>query len=122
MIKDRRNVKNIIEALSRHQDPDSIRVLNEVGTNSSIDEVREMTSRALVKKNVHDSLEVVITNKGKGINDLSTLVAMSTINELLALDDKTEAIKILEDTVEMHSEEDVRDNARSVKALMALSC
>lgn len=122
MMKNRRNVRNIIEALSRHQDSDSIRVLNEVGTNSSIDEVREMTSRALVKKNVHDSLEVVITNKGKGINDLSTLVAMSTINELLALEDKTEAIKILEDTVEMHSEEEVRDNARSVKALMALSC
>ena len=53
---DRRNVKNIIDALAIHQDPDSIRVLNEVGTNSSIDEVREMTSRALVKKNVHDSL------------------------------------------------------------------
>ena len=47
---------------------------------------------------------------------------MSTINELLALEDKTEAIKILEDTVENHSEEEVRDNARSVKALMALSC
>ena len=113
---DRRKVKNIIEALYRHQDPDSINVLNEV------DEVRELTSRALVKKNVHDSLEVVITNKGKGINDLSTLVAMSTINELLALEDKSEAIKILEDTVEMHSDEEVRDNARSVKALMALSC
>ena len=47
---------------------------------------------------------------------------MSTINELLALEDKSEAIKILEDTVEMHSDEEVRDNARSVKALMALSC
>jgi len=115
-------VKKIIDALSIHQDTDSIRVLNEVGTNSSIDEVREMTSRALVKKNVHDSLEVVITNQGKGINDLSTVVAMSTINELLALDNKDEAIKILEDTVNMHSDEDVRDNARSVKALMALSC
>ena len=115
-------VRKIIDALSIHQDPDSIRVLNEIGTNSSIDEVREMTSRALVKKNVHDSLEVVITNQGKGINDLSTVVAMSTINELLALDNKDEAIKILEDTVNMHSDEDVRDNARSVKALMALSC
>ena len=121
-MRDKRNVKNIIEALSRHQDPDSIRVLNEVGTNSAIDEVREMTSRALFKKNVHDSLDVVISNKGKGINDLSTLVAMSTINELLALEDKTEAIQILENTVEMSSDEDVRDNARSVKALMALSC
>lgn len=119
---DRRKVKNIIEALSRHQDPDSINVLNEVGTNSSVDEVREMTSRALVKKNVHDSLDVVISSKGKGINDLSTLVAMSTINELLALEDKSEAIKILENTVDMHSDEEVRDNARSVKALMALSC
>lgn len=114
-------VKKIIDALSIHQDPDSIRVLNEVGTNSSIDEVREMTSKALVKKNVHDSLEVVITNRGKGINDLSSAVAMSTINELLALEDKTEAIKILEDTINMHSDEEVRDNARSVKALMALS-
>lgn len=118
----RDNVKKIIDALAIHQDADSIRVLNEVGTNSSIDEVREMTSRALVKKNVHDSLEVVITNQGKGINDLSTVVAMSTINELLALDNKDEAISILEDTVNMHSDEDVRDNARSVKALMALSC
>jgi len=115
-------VKKIIDALAIHQDSDSIRVLNDVGTNSSIDEVREMTSRALVKKNVHDSLEVVITNQGKGINDLSTVVAMSTINELLALNDKTEAVKILEDTINMHSDEDVRDNARSVKALMALSC
>ena len=76
----------------------------------------------MVRKNVHDSLEVVISNQGKGINDLSTVVAMSTINELLALEDKTEAINILEDTVNNHSEEDVRDNARSVKALMALSC
>ena len=49
-MKDRRNVKNIIEALSRHQDPDSIRVLNEVGTNSAIDEVREMTSRLWLRK------------------------------------------------------------------------
>ncbi len=116
------NVRKIIDALSIHTDPESINVLNEVGTNSSIDEVRELTSRALVKKNLHDSLEVVISNSGKGINDLSTVVAMSTINELLALEDKTEAIKILEDTVNNHSEEDVRDNARSVKALMALSC
>ncbi|MEE3349482.1 MAG: hypothetical protein VZR09_05520 [Candidatus Gastranaerophilaceae bacterium] len=114
-------VRKIIDALSIHTDPESINVLNDVGTNSANDEVRELTSRALVKKNVHDSLEVVITNQGKGINDLSTVVAMSTINELLSLEDKTEAINILEDTVNNHSEEDVRDNARSVKALMALS-
>lgn len=115
-------VRKIIDALSLHTDPESINVLNNVGTNSAIDEVREMTSRALVKKNVHDSLDVVISHQGKGINDLSTVVAMSTINELLSLEDKTEAISILEDTVQNNTEEDVRDNARSVKALMALSC
>ena len=52
---------------------------------------------------------------------MSTAVAMSTINELLTLDNKDEAIQILTDTVEMHSDEEVRENARSVKALMALS-
>jgi hypothetical protein len=114
-------VEKIIEALSIHTDPESINVLNEVGTNSAIDRVRELTSRALVRKNVHDSLSVVISNQGKGINDLSTVVAMTTINELLSLEDKTEAMTILDDTVNNHSEENVRDNARSVKALMALS-
>ena len=116
-----KNVSNIIESLGNHKDPESVQVLEEIGTNSSLDVIREMTSRALVKKNNHESLSVVITNKGKGINDLSTMVAMSTINELLGLKDKTEAIKILADTVEKHSDEEVRDNARSVKALMALS-
>ncbi len=114
-------VKKVIDALSIHTDSESINVLNEVGTNSPVDEVRELTSRALVRKNMHDSLEVVISNQGKGINDLSTAVAMSTINELLALEDKEEAIKILEDTINNHPEEEVRDNARSVKALMALN-
>lgn len=116
-----KDVTNIIEGLRMNQDPRSIELLEDVGTNSKVDAIREMTSRALVKKNEHDSLTVVITNKGKGINDMSTVVAMSTINELLSLEDKTEAMKVLEDTVEMHSDEEVRDNARSVKALMALS-
>ena len=115
------SVKKIIDALSIHQDSDSIRVLNDVGTNSAIDEVREMTSRALVRKNVHDSLEVVISNQGKGINDLSPSVAMSTINEILSLKDKTEVMKILDDTINMHSDETVKENARSVKSLLALS-
>lgn len=116
-----KNVTNIIEGLGQNENPETISILEDVGTNSKIDAIREMTSRALVKKNVHDSLKIVITNKGKGINDMSTIVAMSTINELLSLNDKSEAIKILEDTVNMHSDEEVRDNARSVKALMALS-
>lgn len=116
-----KNVSNIIEGLGMNSNPETISILEDVGTNSKIDEIREMTSRALVKKNESDSLKVVIAKKGKGINDMSTVVAMSTINELLSLNDKTQAIKILEETVNMHSDEEVRDNARSVKALMALS-
>ena len=46
---------------------------------------------------------------------------MTAINELLALKDKKEAIKILDDTIKMHSEEDVRNTARSVRALMTFS-
>lgn len=116
-----KDVTNIIEGLGINENPETISILEDVGTNSKVDAIREMTSRALVKKNMHDSLKVVITNKGKGINDMSKVVAMSTINELLSLEDKSEAMKVLESTVEMHSDEEVRDNARSVKALMALS-
>ena len=116
-----KDVTNIIEGLGLNPNPETISILEDVGTNSKVDAIREMTARALVKKNMHDSLKVVITNKGKGINDMSTVVAMSTINELLSLNDKSEAMKILEDTVDKHSDEEVRDNARSVKALMALS-
>lgn len=116
-----KNVMEIIDALTAHTDNDSIRVLEELGTNSPDNEVREYTSRALVKKNIHDSLKVVIINQGKGINDLSPAVAMSTINEILALKDKTEIIKILDDTINMHSDETVKENARSVKSLLALS-
>ena len=116
-----KNVTNIIEGLGKNPNSESITILEDIGTNSKVDAIRELTSRALVKRNEHDSLKVVITNKGKGINDMSTVVAMSTINELLSLEDKTEAMKVLENTVEMHSDEEVRDNARSVKALMALS-
>ena len=111
---------NIIEALGQHEDEHSIEVLENLGTNCSDDEVREWTSRALIKKNTHKSLCSVILNKGKGINDLSPRVAMSAINDILELEDKTEAIKILEDTMNMHSEEDVRESASSVRALIAL--
>ena len=116
-----RNVTNIIDGLGQNPDSEAISILEDIGTNSRVDAIRELTSRALVKRNEEDSLKVVITNKGKGINDMSTVVAMSTINELLTLNDKTIAMKVLENTVEMHSDEEVRDNARSVKALMALS-
>ena len=115
-------VTEIIDSLTINPSPDSVAVLEEIGTNSSIDEVREMTSKALVKRNEHDSLRVVISNRGKGINDMSTFVAMSTINELLSLENKEEAMKVLESTISDDSfEQDVKENARSVKALMALS-
>jgi len=110
---------NIIEALGRHEDEDSLRILDELGTNCPHDDVREMTAKALIKRNSHESLKLMIVNKGKGINDLSAKVAMTAINELLSLDNKEEAMKILNDTIEMHSEKEVRDTARSVRALMS---
>ena len=124
-IKNNKNytkVSEIIDSLTINPNPDSVGVLEEIGTNSAIDELREMTSRALVKRNEHDSLSVVITNRGKGINDLSTVVAMSTINELLSLGNKEVAMGILENTISGEGiDEEVKENARSVKALMALS-
>ena len=117
----KRQVRNIIEALCVHEDTDSIRVLKELGTNAEDDEIRELTARALVRKNVHEALDIAINHKGKGINDMSTAVAMSTINELLTLDNKEEAMHVLTDTIKGHEDEEVRENARSVKAILALS-
>lgn len=120
--KNLERVSDIIDSLTINPNHDAISVLEEIGTNSAIDDVREMTARALVKRNEADSLTIVISNKGKGINDMSTVVAMSTINSLLSLEDKEAAMKILENTISGEGiEEDVRENARSVKALMALS-
>ena len=124
MIRTNKNfnrVSDIIDSLTINPSPDAVGVLEEIGTNSSIDEVRELTSKALVKRNEFDSLSVVITNRGKGINDLSTVVAMSTINELLSLEDKEVAMSVLENTISGDFDEEVKENARSVKALMALS-
>lgn len=112
---------DIIDALSIHEDDSAISTLERLGTNCSDDEIRELTSKALVRRNTHDSLKVLIINKGKGINDLSPQVAMNAINEILSLPDKTEVMHILDDTINMHSEEDVRETARSVKALIELS-
>ncbi len=116
-----KKVRKIIETLGKHEDTEAIAVLEELGTNSQDDEVRELTSQVLVRKNIHDALKVVIINKGKGINDMSPVVAMSTINEILNLENKSEAIRILDDTINMHSDEEVRENARSVKSLLSLS-
>ncbi len=116
-----RRVKNIIEALGKHNDENSTRVLNELGTNCPIDEIREMTSKALIRKNTKEALEIMISNKGKGINDLSARVAMCAINELLALKDKQEALKVLDSAINSDVEKEVQDTARSVKALMSFS-
>ena len=46
---------------------------------------------------------------------------MSAINELLSLDDKTEAIKVLEETMEKAEKQEIKDTARSVKTLITYS-
>ncbi len=114
-------IEHIIEALGAHKDPKSVDILDRLGTNSPDDTVRELTAKALIGKNTHDSLVVLVVNKGKGINDLSPKVAMNSVNEILSLNDKTEVVKILDDTINLHSDEDVRETARSVKALIELS-
>ena len=116
-----KTIEKIINSLEKHEDLESISVLEELGTNSPDNEIRELTSKALVRKNLHDSLKVVIINQGKCINDLCPTVAMSTVNEILALDDKSEVIKILDDTINLNSIEEVRENAKSVKSLLSLS-
>ena len=114
-------IDNIIEALGRHEDPKSISILEEIGTNSEIDEIREKTAHALIRKNSPEALKVVIASAGKGINDLSARVAMSSINELLSLNDKTEVLKVLEETMNSCEKNEVKDTARSVKALITYS-
>lgn len=121
-MENNKKIRNIIQALGEHKDEKAaIELLTEFGTNSADDEIRELTARTLIRKNTHEALRVVLISKGKGINDLSARVAMSSINELLALKDKAEAIKILDDTIKLHSEEEVRTTARSVRALMTFS-
>ena len=56
----------IIEALGRHEDEASIDVLEDLGTNSSREDVREETAKALVRKNNEKALRIVVANKGKG--------------------------------------------------------
>ena len=117
----KKKLQNIIEALGKHQDENSIKLLEEFGTNCPVNEVRELTAKALIRKNTTDALSIVIAQKGKGINDLSAGVAMSAINELLSLNNKDEAMKVLEDTINNSGEKEVQDTARSVKALMSFS-
>lgn len=117
MNKDKK-LNNVIEALAKHEDNSAVSVLEEIGTNCAEDEVRRLTAKALISRNTRESLSIVIASKGKGINDLNTSVAMGTINELLAMKDKSEALKVLNETEENSDEDSVKETARSVKALM----
>lgn len=116
-----KKLNNIIKALAQHENEAAVGVLERVGTNCPDDEIRSLTAKALVSRNTSDALAVVISQPGKGINDLSTSVAMSTINELLALKDKTQALKVLSEVEETNDNENVKETARSVKALMSFS-
>ncbi|MCQ2789078.1 MAG: hypothetical protein MJ229_01745 [bacterium] len=112
---------NVIDALSKHEDNSAVAVLEEIGTNCADSEVRMLTAKALVERNSKDSLSVIISRDGKGINDLDTTVAMGTINNLIALENKDLALEILSETEKNCEIESVKDNARSVKALLELS-
>src|SRR5574344_768531 len=121
MIEEKTKLTNIVEALAMHDSPDALEVLERVATNCAIDDVRRLISRVLVRKNTPESLAIVIGKKGKGINDLSTSVAMCAINELLSLEDKTNAISVLSKIVENSKDEELRGTAGSVKTLMEFS-
>lgn len=110
-----KEISNIIEALSRHADESAVQVLEELGTNSNDDLVREMTVQALIKRNTHDALRVALIYKGKGIHDMNASVVESAINSLKTLNDKSEALRILDDTINLHSDYDVKLQASFVK-------
>ena len=120
-MKSETRLSNIIEALSRHENEAAEEVLERIGTNCDNDEVRRVTAKALVHRNTYNSLAIVINKKGKGVNDLSTSVAMSTINEILSLKDTEQVLKVLAEAEENNSDEIIRETARSVKALIAFS-
>ena len=115
------NALKIIEALGRHPDEESIDVLRDLGTNSSREDVRESTAAALISKNSDKALRILIANEGKGINDLSTKVALSTVGKLVQLQDKEELIKVLDETINGECADEVKTTARSLKALITLS-
>lgn len=116
------NALKIIEALGRHEDNAAIDILRDVGTNSAREDVREETAKALIRRNSEDSLRILVANRGKGINDLSTKVALSTVNSLLELQDKAELMNVLNNTIDSENlEEEIRNTARSLRALINLS-
>ncbi|MDD3014121.1 MAG: hypothetical protein PHC34_10500 [Candidatus Gastranaerophilales bacterium] len=114
-------MSKIIEALGRHSDGSAVEVLEEIGTNSPEDIVRELTVNALISRNTYDSLKVVLINEGKGIHDLSATVAESAINSLKSLNDKSEVFKILDETINTHYDDLIKSKATFVKDLIT-SC
>ena len=121
MNKQDKELKNVIQALGEHEDDSAVAVLERIGTNCKDDEVRRLTAKALINRNTPEALTIVISQKGKGVNDLSTNVAMSTINELLALKNKENVLKILNEAEEQNEDENVKETAKSLRALIALS-
>lgn len=111
-------MSKIIEALGRHSDSSAVSVLEEVGTNSSDDMIRELTANALIHRNTNDSLKVVLIYKGKGIHDLSANVAASAIDSLMSLSDKSEALRILDEAIRTHFDESIRMRACEVRDLI----
>lgn len=114
-------VSEIIEALGKHADDNAVGVLEEVGTNSSDNEVRKMTAKALIERNTHEALKVLIINKGKGIHDYNENVANSVIEMLNKQQDKEEVLKILDDTIKLHSDNEVKSKAQQVKNMLLKS-
>jgi len=111
-------VSDIIAALGKHSDEAAIGVLEKVGTNCSDNEVRKMTAKALIQRNTHDSLKVLIINKGKGIHDYNEDVSKSVVGMLKAQKDKSETLKILEDTIEFHSDNEVKEKSEEVRNII----
>ena len=75
----------------------------------------------MIKRNTPESLDVVINRKGKGINDLSSNVVMSAINDMLELKNKENLLKVLENTYKNSEDKILRECAESIKTLIALS-
>lgn len=117
-VRNLNEIANIIEALGRHSDESGIRVLEEIGTNSQDEMVRELTAKALIGRNSHESLKLMLIYKGKGIHDLNAQVVETAINSIKSLPDKAEVVKILDDTINFHSDDDVRFKAQLVKELI----
>ena len=111
----------IIEALGRHKDEESIDILRDLGTNSEREDVREETISALIRKNSDKAYRILVANEGKGINDLSTKVALSAVGKLVQLQDKEELLRVLDETINGDYAEEIKTTARSMKALITLS-